>query len=594
MPQTLTEWWTQLDTETRRLAKSYGVDYPERFTPDTNTDLETDDNPGPWIVINKMACLGASIEGNLSVGMGIKARLERVEKQLGSQIPDSSHYVPNIVDEQSLLLAIVYYRSQCRFQEVVSPITLIQNGMPMFGPGVEQNKPQVATEAQYLRRAIKNYCARNPAIATQAHAKFIELFPEATNVAADLFKPKTLTEQYKNHILSLVETLSQEIKADSYEEGRSAILSKIDPIKVELQKIQTMLNSLYLSKKMEAFVTNASTMEEMTFDNFRATLAPAGRQLTDEQIAEAQALWDQAKEHAAANKTAGSRVIEGTIQLAGAISDSTVGRVVSRGISAVANSTIGSFMARIITPVRELATAAAGKTAVALGVSEQDRFKAFKQHFNTKIATHIEEQSERLAAASSDMKKEDLKAASAEDIHALAMMNHELMIEIRALKSTLDIYVAQIKNDPIIKFSKAPFFEWVTKQMAGFKWMRALLYDNLHYLDIAEEFKQELSALEEKEGATLDDLRNLQSSMARKTDEIKTSSMYLLLNEERARAHEQLSELTKEPESHSTTSLTTGPGAPSTTVGENGPQEAKDEDEDEDEGDGETRPPAPR
>lgn len=540
MTQTLTEWWTQLDTEARKLAAIYpDVTYPASFTPNKDTDVEGEMTP--WMVIYKMASLGASIEAavasNPVTSLDIKPKLEKVEKKLGEQIPNSSHYIPTINDEKSLLLAIVYYRSQCRFQEVVSPNPTIQNGIQtaiLRIPGIHQNKPAAAIETAFLRKQIKNYCSAHPEIAASAEAKFRELFPEENAVGSDLFRPKTLTEQYRDFAGSLVERLTPAPEADSYETVRREILTHITEIKSTLQQTQASLDELYLSKKIQEFTASVREHSQMTFESFAATLNVDGEP-TAEQLNKARLLWDSAQGHADAQKPVTHSLTEGANRVIDAVSNSRI-------VSAIASSRIGAFAGWLIGPITRVATTAAGAGTSALGIDEASRFNAFKEHFNANITAHMEAESTKLSGLSG-IKADDLKAASASDIHSLATMNHELNIEIRALKSSLDVYMAQIKNDAIVKFSKAPFFEWFTNQLSQSKWTRSLLYDNLLYLDIAQEFKDKLSALEQNADASLEDLNALKQSMDQQVTEVKRGSMYLLLAEERERAHTHLKEL---------------------------------------------------
>ncbi|MCW8407706.1 hypothetical protein OQJ13_01785 [Legionella sp. PATHC035] len=508
MSMTLTEWWTKLDQETREVAKKYAYSYPDALTPanaiNDNADLT------PWEAVHAMASLGSTIESIslLSAG-GIAGRIATASKKLGEPLqkksPDEEpHYVPKITDEKSLLLAVVYYRSQCRFQHIQSINSTIQNGA-LGKPGIEQNKPGVAKEAEALRVKIKDYCSNNIEIATSAHSNFIELFPPPNELGNDLFKPKSLAEQYQDFAHRVIaQHLDFDIEEQSHEKLHNIAVENCEKIRTKLQDAEAELKTLYLYKKLKEFITNTTEYSDATFARFADTL-------DEDYGAQAKEIWDQAESFAKGKKSKKDQITE--------------------GVNNYTPAFLQGFMHARLNPLAYVPWV--------MGVDENARFKRFKEHFESHVTSKIASASHAVSGIT-EISEEDLKAASSGDILDLITMGHDLRIEIERLQKSIQSYVETLKEDELIKFStRTPFIGWITKLLADFPLTKGLLHDNIHYLDIANKFSQRLDEIKQiqdsqDQRSKLDELKN---SIRTEVDSVKKGSHYLLFQSKRELAH---------------------------------------------------------
>lgn len=511
MSLTLTNWWNKLDEEIRRLASSYtGVDYPASLTV-PYTDVDVSGDMTPWQAIHKMASLGIAIEGHLLSGLTIAGKINDAEKKLGEPLPNSTHYIPKIVDEQSLLLAVVFYRSQHRFQDIQSQVNLIQNGG--FGkPGIQQNKPGVAKDADHLMRKIREYCASNTAIALSARVKFANLFP-GEDLGLNLFDAKNLTEQYTDFSTKLINSLLVDIEQKAtYEEKYKTVLANTHTIKICLKSTEEQLESLYLYKKLQDFITKRTDYTQATFELFLGSLELKKTQ--PKITAHAQKIWDAAEHYAIGKKTTVEKITEGI------------------------NRYTPSFLKRILhAPLNPLAY-----VPWMMGVHEKARLERWKEHVTTHITNNITEESTQLNKTT-HMKQEDLKTASADEILKLHDTNQVFSLEINTLRKSIKNYISEINADHIIKFSNTSILGWITKQLARFKWTRILLHDNLHYLRLAEDFAHQLDTLESQQKNKVEALSDLKKSIQDNIGHVKSNSKYLLFKEKRDLAHLRFNEI---------------------------------------------------
>ncbi|WP_392537023.1 hypothetical protein [Legionella sp. 227] len=506
MSLTLTEWWKKLDEETREVAKKYGDSYPDALTP-ANTINENADLT-PLEAVHAMASLGSTIESiSLISAPGIASRIAIASKKLGEPLQkkssdDETHYVPKITDEKSLLLAVVYYRSQCRFQHIQSINSTIQNGA-LGKPGIEQNKPGVAKEAEALRAKIKDYCSNNKEIAVSAQSKFIKLFPSPNELGNDLFKPKSLAEQYQDFAHQLIAELF-DIEEESHEKLHNIAVENSKKIRTKLQDSEAELETLYLYKKLKEFITNTTEYSDATFARFADTLH-------GDYGAQAKEIWDQAESFAKGKKSKKDQITE--------------------GVNNYTPAFLQGFMHARLNPLAYVPWV--------MGVDENARFKRFKEHFESHVTSKIASASHAVSGIT-EISEEDLKAASSGDILDLITMGHDLRIEIERLQKSIESYVETIKEDELIKFStRTPFIGWITKLLADFPLTKGLLHDNIHYLDIANKFSQQLDEIKQMPGSQdqstkLDELKN---SIRTEIDSVKKGSHYLLFQSKRELAH---------------------------------------------------------
>ncbi|MCW8399557.1 hypothetical protein OQJ26_12220 [Legionella sp. PATHC038] len=506
MSLTLTEWWKKLDEETREVAKKYGDSYPDALTPanaiNENADLTS------LQAVHAMASLGSTIESiSLISAGGIAGRIATASKKLGEPLQkkspdDEPHYVPKITDEKSLLLAVVYYRSQCRFQQIKSINSTIQNGA-LGKPGIEQNKPGVAKEAEALRVKIKDYCSNNKEIATSAQSKFIELFPQPNELGNDLFKPKSLAEQYQDFAHQVIAELF-DIEEESHEKLHNIAVENSEKIRTKLQDAEEKLETLYLYKKLKEFITDTTEYSDATFARFKETLQEGYGEQAEE-------IWNQAESFAKGKKSKKDQITE--------------------GVNNYTPAFLQGFMHARLNPLAYVPWV--------MGVDENARFKRFKEHFESHVTSKIASASHAVSGIT-EISEEDLKAASSGEILDLITMGHDLRIEIERLQKSIRSYVETLKEDELIKFStRTPFIGWITKLLADFPLTKGLLHDNIHYLDIANKFSQQLDEIKQMPGSQdqstkLDELKN---SIRTEVDSVKKGSHYLLFQSKREIAH---------------------------------------------------------
>jgi regulator of replication initiation timing len=513
MSQTLTEWWKQLDEETRNLANKYEeINYPANFKPDK--DVEVTGEMSPWIALHKMASLGAAIETNIMFGHGIASKIDTAGKKLGEQLPNSPRYIPIITDERSLLFTVIYYRSQCRFQNVQSSNSTIQRGM-LGIPGLEQNKPTIAHEAEILKKKIKDYCSAHQEIANKAQIKFQGLFPEENALGSDLFKAKDISEQYTDFVGLLIGGLINRIEEESHEQVYKRVLLNLTLIKKRLENTKIQLETLYLYKKLQEFIEDIHEYSEMTCNTFMKILHKDGK-LSTERAEKAQKIWEEVEQFVHKKKFFSEKITE--------------------GVNKYTPGFLQNILHAFVNPLAYLPWL--------VGLDEKARLKRFKGHFNSHLSTVIERYSGELENTTG-MKAEDLKIASSQNIQNLLTINHELSLEISKLRKSLQSYIDEVGNDKLIKLSKAPFLGWITKQLAKCEWTSRLLYDNIHYIKIASNFMEELSCLENKinDGGKLsaNELNQVKKSVHAKATGIKEGSHYLLFRTHREQAYKQLS-----------------------------------------------------
>lgn len=506
MSLTLTEWWTELDKETREVAKKYGASYPDALTPANTVNVNADLTP--LEAVHAMASLGSTIESiSLLSAAGIAGRIATASKKLGEPLQkkssdDEQHYVPKITDEKSLLLAVVYYRSQCRFQHIQSKNATIQNGA-VGKPGIEQNKPGVAKEAEALRAKIKDYCSNNTKIAESALKNFNELFPPPNELGSDLFKPKSLAEQYQDFAHQLIAELFN-IEEESHEKLHNTALDNTKKIKTQLEDAEAKLETLYFYKKLKEFITNTTEYSDATFAGFADTLHR-------DYGAQAKEIWDQAESFAKGKKSKKDQITE--------------------GINNYTPAFLQGFMHARLNPLAYVPWV--------MGVDENARFKRFKEHFESHVTSKIASASQAVSGITK-ISEEDLKAASSGQILDLITMGHDLRIEIERLQKSIESYVETLKEDELIKFStRTPFIGWITKLLADFPLTKGLLHDNIHYLDLANKFSQQLDTIKQMQDDQnpRDQLENLKKSIQTEVDSIKKGSHYLLFKDERELAH---------------------------------------------------------
>lgn len=180
----------------------------------------------------------------------------------------------------------------------------------------------------------------------------------------------------------------------------------------------------------------------------------------------------------------------------------------------------------------------------ALGVDENARFERFRGQFSAFVSSKIDASSQTLYEKTG-ISTDDFKTASSQNILDSIEMNHKLILEIERLKTSLQSYVQETSKDNIVKFSTSIFFGWLTKWFAESKLTKSLVYDNIHYMNLAQKYAQQLDKIKEiKDEKTQGEaLGKLKETMHQEIDNVRDESRYLFFKEDRKLAHKKLSNI---------------------------------------------------
>lgn len=382
----------------------------------------------------------------------------------------------------------------------------------MGKPGVQKNKEGVAKEAEVLRVKIKNYCASNQEIAAAAELKFKQLFPQENEVGSEFFKAKNFMDSYTDFARQLIGSLVEDINEESHTELHNKTLDKTQAIIKTLEEIEEELQYLYLCKKLQEFLTdNVKKSSEATFERFKSSL-PASYQTSEV----AKQLWDAAELQA----NQGKKYLE----------------MAAEGWNNRMPNLVQNFMNSRYNPMAYIPGA--------LGVDENARFERFRGQFSAFVSSKIDASSQTLYEKTG-ISTDDFKTASSQNILDSIEMNHKLILEIERLKTSLQSYVQETSKDNIVKFSTSIFFGWLTKWFAESKLTKSLVYDNIHYMNLAQKYAQQLDKIKEiKDEKTQGEaLGKLKETMHQEIDNVRDESRYLFFKEDRKLAHKKLSNI---------------------------------------------------
>lgn len=545
----LTQWWQQLDSETRRLSEQLGLsDYPLEIASD-HQSIDVSGEFSQWLAIHKMANLGQFLEPlvsspfTMTQALSVRKKLKTAEQHLGYVLRNGKDdALPLITDKNSLLIAVMYYRHLYRYQDVSSNISIMRSG-------IDAEKERVRENAELLAIKIKQYCNMHPKQAQGAKRIFGYCFDgEQAPLGSHLFDKVSLTAQLTNNFKDAITNTFVSPMLDASVDGKTlksdAMLENLETLNRKITRIRDKLKALYFlniflelrDEINQQKIENVNYLSELTANDYISYIEKClSCHLTGSALTKALSIWERASQLAKHNEPS-KQSVSNALYAVGSSALSLIGYLPKK----ITPTPIQNVTGQVVNAIMDKTYITAGikSAGYKLGISS----KAQSERISNQMIHEVSRMKREISSSLHDeigLNTEDLNAASSHQILTLIHTSTKLKKEISALKQALHSYQLDFGGRGIIAFSTAWWFGKITNFMLKRPFLSRLLHDNLRYLNVVSELQDKLSALQEaldKEDLSNRECEQLEREYldvkrltAIKAIDIKCSSLYGLL-----------------------------------------------------------------